>query len=162
MRKSIGWAICAAGFVIWLFGYLSAGHASLIDWLATTPWWISSFVPNLEAKIGLFYLSRPVESLGGAPCGSRPRSIRRNGERERSPWAMLNCSETSQAGAGTQRSIADSRRRCCMVQNEHILETGAGCSRIRGNASDGVPAEQAATLAEARGNIASGGISVAA
>jgi hypothetical protein len=41
--------------------------------------------------------------------------------------------------AGTQRSIADSRRRCCMVQNEHILETGAGCSRIRGNASDGVP-----------------------
>jgi hypothetical protein len=25
--KSIGWAIYAAGFAIWLFGYLSLGHA---------------------------------------------------------------------------------------------------------------------------------------
>ena len=50
--KSIGWAIYAAGFVIWLFGYLSAGHASIFHWKAT-PWWISSFVPNLEAELGL-------------------------------------------------------------------------------------------------------------
>ena len=28
--KSIGWAIYAAGFAIWLFGYLSAGHAASI------------------------------------------------------------------------------------------------------------------------------------
>ena len=47
--KSIGWAIYAAGFVVWLFGYLSAGHGSVIDW----PWWISSFVLNLEAELGL-------------------------------------------------------------------------------------------------------------
>src|SRR6266446_9322630 len=51
--KSFGWAIYAAGFAIWLFGYLSAGHAPLFDWNAATPWWISSFVPNLEAEIGL-------------------------------------------------------------------------------------------------------------
>ena len=51
--KSIGWAIFAAGFAIWLFGYLSAGHAPLFDWKAATPWWISSFVPNLEAELGL-------------------------------------------------------------------------------------------------------------
>jgi hypothetical protein len=51
--KRLGWAIYAAGFVIWCFGYLSAGHASLIDWAAATPWWIASFVPNLEAEIGL-------------------------------------------------------------------------------------------------------------
>jgi hypothetical protein len=51
--KSIGWAIYAAGFAIWLFGYLSAGHAPLFDWKAATPWWISSFVPNLEAELGL-------------------------------------------------------------------------------------------------------------
>jgi hypothetical protein len=51
--KSIGWAIYAAGFAIWLFGYLSAGHAPLVDWKAATPWWISSFVPNLEAELGL-------------------------------------------------------------------------------------------------------------
>jgi hypothetical protein len=51
--KSIGWAIYGAGFAIWLFGYLSAGHAPLFDWKVTTPWWISSFVPNLEAELGL-------------------------------------------------------------------------------------------------------------
>jgi hypothetical protein len=43
----------AAGFAIWLFGYLSAGHASAFDWVAATPSWISSFVPNLEAELGL-------------------------------------------------------------------------------------------------------------
>jgi hypothetical protein len=51
--KSIGWAIYAAGFVIWLFGYLSAGHASIFHWNVATPWWISRFVPNLEAELGL-------------------------------------------------------------------------------------------------------------
>jgi hypothetical protein len=51
--KSVGWAIYAVGFAIWLFGYLSAGHAPLFDWKAATPWWISSFVPNLEAELGL-------------------------------------------------------------------------------------------------------------
>jgi hypothetical protein len=30
--KSIGWAIYAVGFVIWLFGYVTAGHASVFDW----------------------------------------------------------------------------------------------------------------------------------
>jgi hypothetical protein len=43
----------AVGFAIWLFGYLTAGHAPLFDWNATTPWWISSFIPSLEAEIGL-------------------------------------------------------------------------------------------------------------
>ena len=51
--KSIGWAIYVAGFAIWLFGYLSAGHAPVFDWKGATPWWISSFVPNLEAELGL-------------------------------------------------------------------------------------------------------------
>ena len=51
--KSIGWAIYAAGFVVWLFGYLSTGHASAFDWDVATPSWISSFVPNLEAELGL-------------------------------------------------------------------------------------------------------------
>jgi hypothetical protein len=51
--KSIGWVIYSAGFVMWLFGYLSTGHAPAFDWAAATPWWISSFVPNLEAELGL-------------------------------------------------------------------------------------------------------------
>ena len=50
--KSLGWAIYCVGFAIWLFGYLSAGHAPVFDW-KVTPWWISSFVPNLEAELGL-------------------------------------------------------------------------------------------------------------
>ena len=53
MPNSIGWAIYAAGFVIWLFGYLSAGHASAFGWDVATPSWISSFVPNLEPEVGL-------------------------------------------------------------------------------------------------------------
>jgi hypothetical protein len=32
---------------------LSAGHASAFDWDVATPSWISSFVPNLEAELGL-------------------------------------------------------------------------------------------------------------
>ena len=63
--KSIGWAIYAAGFVIWLFGYLSAGHAPLFDWKAATPWWISSFVPNLEAELGLALMFASVIPIYG-------------------------------------------------------------------------------------------------
>ena len=51
--KSIGWAIYAAGFVIWLFGYLSTGHAPAFHWDVATPWWISGFVPSREAEFGL-------------------------------------------------------------------------------------------------------------
>ena len=51
--KRIGWAIYGVGFAIWFFGYLRAGHAPLFDWAGATPWWISSFVPNLEAELGL-------------------------------------------------------------------------------------------------------------
>jgi hypothetical protein len=51
--KSIGWAVYAVGFLIWLFGYLSIGHASVFDWGVAMPWWISNFVPNREAELGL-------------------------------------------------------------------------------------------------------------
>jgi hypothetical protein len=51
--KTFGWLIYAAGFAIWLFGYLSVGHGPVFDWNAATPWWISSFVPNLEAELGM-------------------------------------------------------------------------------------------------------------
>jgi hypothetical protein len=51
--KSIGWTMYGIGFAIWLFGYLSTGHIPLFDWNVATPWWISTFVPNLEAELGL-------------------------------------------------------------------------------------------------------------
>ena len=68
--KSIGWAIYAAGFVVWLFGYLSAGHAPVL----ATPWWISSFVPNLEAELGLalmFASMIPIYWRAGWKLGKR-------------------------------------------------------------------------------------------
>ncbi len=67
-QKGIGWAIYAAGFMIWFFGYMSAGHASVFDWDVATPWWISSFVPNLEAELGLalmFASMIPIYSRAG-------------------------------------------------------------------------------------------------
>ena len=57
--KSIGWAIYVAGFVIWLFGYLSTGHAAAFDWDVVAPSWISSFVPNLETEFGLALMFDP-------------------------------------------------------------------------------------------------------
>jgi hypothetical protein len=63
--KIFGWVIYAAGFAIWLFGYLSAGHAPLFDWNAATPWWISSFVLNLEAELGLALMFASVIPIYG-------------------------------------------------------------------------------------------------
>jgi hypothetical protein len=51
--KIFGWAIYAIGFAIWVFGYFSAGYAPLFDWNAVAPWWISGFLPNLEAELGM-------------------------------------------------------------------------------------------------------------
>jgi hypothetical protein len=63
--KSIGWAIYVAGFVIWLFGYLSTGHAATFDWDVVAPSWISSFVPNLEAELGLALMFASVIPIYG-------------------------------------------------------------------------------------------------
>src|SRR5262249_12614657 len=51
--RSIGWGMYAAGFVIWLFGYFNAGPPPRFVLALGAPWWISSFVPNLEAELGL-------------------------------------------------------------------------------------------------------------
>jgi hypothetical protein len=65
--KTFGWAIYAAGFAIWLFGYFSAGHTPLFDWKTAAPWWISSFVPNLEAEFGMVLMfASMIPIYGGA------------------------------------------------------------------------------------------------
>jgi hypothetical protein len=77
--KSFGWAIYAAGFAIWLFGYLSAGHAPLFDWNAATPWWVSSFVPNFEAELGLALMCASMIPIYGGAVRVRlhsPSSLR--------------------------------------------------------------------------------------
>jgi hypothetical protein len=63
--KRIGWAIYAVGFVIWLFGYLSTGYSSIFHWDVATPWWISSFIPNLEAELGLALMFASVIPIYG-------------------------------------------------------------------------------------------------
>ena len=81
--KSIGWAIYAAGFVIWIFGCLSAGHPPVFDWDVATPSWISSFVPNLEAELGLalmFASMIPIYWRAGRKRG--PSSAGGNGVRD--------------------------------------------------------------------------------
>jgi hypothetical protein len=65
--KTLGWAIYAIGFAIWVFGYLSAGHPPVFDWRGGTPWWISSFVPNLEAELGMMLMfASMIPIYGGA------------------------------------------------------------------------------------------------
>jgi hypothetical protein len=72
--RSFGWVIYAAGFAIWLFGYFTAGHAPVFDWNAVTPWWIASFVPNLEAELGMgLMLASVIPIYGGAVWSNRAR-----------------------------------------------------------------------------------------
>ena len=52
-RVMIGWALMLAGTALWLCGYFTTGHPSLIDWHADTPWWIADFLPNIESEIGM-------------------------------------------------------------------------------------------------------------
>jgi hypothetical protein len=51
--ESIGWAIYAAGFVIWLFGYLSARHAHV-----ATPWGFQASFPTSKQDTDLRSCSR--------------------------------------------------------------------------------------------------------
>src|SRR5215475_14222779 len=63
MPPAAGWAIYAAGFAIWLFGYLSTSHAAALDWDVAAPAWISSFVPNLEEEFGLALMFASMISI---------------------------------------------------------------------------------------------------
>jgi protein-S-isoprenylcysteine O-methyltransferase Ste14 len=49
----IGWVVELVGTALWLYGYLATGNPSLIDWHASTPWWIADYLPNIESEIGM-------------------------------------------------------------------------------------------------------------
>lgn len=55
MRKAVivGWIMELAGVALWLYGYFSVGHPSLINWRAYTPWWIADYLSNTESEIGM-------------------------------------------------------------------------------------------------------------
>ena len=73
--ESLGYAIYGVGFAIWLFGYLSAGHAPLFDLNAITPWRISSFVPNLEAELGMVLMFASMIPIYGSAIRSNSACI---------------------------------------------------------------------------------------
>lgn len=54
MSKTViaGWVILVVGTILWVFGYFTSGHPSLVDWQAHVPWWIADYLPNVEAEIG--------------------------------------------------------------------------------------------------------------
>ena len=66
-----GWIVMTLGFVIWGYGYLVAGHAQLIDWAKLTPAWVSAFMPNLEAEIGLATMVAATVPSYWKPSGRR-------------------------------------------------------------------------------------------
>ena len=49
----IGWVIQSAGVAIWLYGYLSTGNPSIVDWHTITPLWIADWLPNIQSEIGM-------------------------------------------------------------------------------------------------------------
>jgi hypothetical protein len=77
--KSFGWAIYAAGFAIWLFGYLSVGHPPLFDWDAATPWWVQHATWRIQERGGQildFAQRRLLQALSAAwESGSQSLTI---------------------------------------------------------------------------------------
>ena len=55
MSKTVitGWIIELVGMALCLYGYFATGNPPLIDWHASTPWWIADFLPNIESEIGM-------------------------------------------------------------------------------------------------------------
>jgi hypothetical protein len=53
----VGWILCFAGAVAWLFGENATGSPSLIDWYGNAPWWIAWLLPNMESEMGMAALS---------------------------------------------------------------------------------------------------------
>jgi protein-S-isoprenylcysteine O-methyltransferase Ste14 len=51
-----GWTIEFVGTAVWLFGYFVIGHPPLINWHASTPWWIADYLPNIESEIGMLMI----------------------------------------------------------------------------------------------------------
>ena len=49
-----GWVALLIGTAVWVYGYFfTTGNSSLIEWKATSPWWIADFLPTMEFEIGM-------------------------------------------------------------------------------------------------------------
>lgn len=50
---TIGWAATFVGCALWTYGYFTSGAPSMIDWSSFTPHWISDYLPNWQAEVGV-------------------------------------------------------------------------------------------------------------
>jgi hypothetical protein len=67
-RTNLGWILCLAGTIVWLYGYFTTGNPSFTDWHANAPRWIAEFLPNMESEIGMILM------LGGMVLLYLPRA----------------------------------------------------------------------------------------
>ena len=58
----IGWVLTGAGCALWTYGYVTESSLSFLDWPAFAPEWISEYLPNWQAEIGL-----ALATLGSVP-----------------------------------------------------------------------------------------------
>jgi hypothetical protein len=56
-NRAVGWVLCFAGAVAWLYGDNVTGNPSFFDWYRIAPWWIAWLLPNMESEIGMAALS---------------------------------------------------------------------------------------------------------
>jgi hypothetical protein len=49
----VGWIASFLGTAAWVYGFYSVGHPGAIDWKSFAPDWIASYLPNMEAEVGM-------------------------------------------------------------------------------------------------------------
>jgi hypothetical protein len=52
----LGWTASLIGLALWTYGYFAAGTPSFVAWSSLVPTWLSAWLPNLEAEIGVMLL----------------------------------------------------------------------------------------------------------
>jgi hypothetical protein len=52
----IGWIMELVGTGLWIYGYFSVGHSSILDWQAISPSWIAEWLRNLESEVGMVFV----------------------------------------------------------------------------------------------------------
>ena len=52
----LGWAASIVGLALWTYGYFAGSAPSLVPWARLVPEWVSDWLPNLEAEIGMLLL----------------------------------------------------------------------------------------------------------
>ena len=52
----VGWSANVIGLALWCYGYYVGGSPPIVDWSSISPTWISTFMPNIEAELGMLLM----------------------------------------------------------------------------------------------------------